>query len=64
MPDARLVARLSEAILFVIAAGVTPYALVKRCVADLGADRIVGIVLNRVQPQQLGTNGYDGGYYS
>jgi capsular exopolysaccharide synthesis family protein len=63
LPDARIVARLSEAILFVIAAGLTPYALVKRCIAELGADRIVGTVLNRVQPEALGANGYDGGYY-
>jgi protein-tyrosine kinase len=63
LPDARIVARLSEAILFVIAAGVTPYALVKRSIAELGADRIVGTVLNRVQSQALGANAYDGGYY-
>jgi len=63
LPDARLVSRLSEGILFVIAAGTTPYALVKRCIAELGADRIVGTVLNRVQQQALGANGYDEDYY-
>jgi protein-tyrosine kinase len=63
LPDARLVARLSEGILFVIAAGVSPYTLVKRCIAELGADRIVGTVLNRVERQALGANGYDGDDY-
>ena len=63
LPDARLVASLSEGILFVIAAGTTPYTLVKRCIAELGAERIVGVVLNRVERQALDTNGYDGSYY-
>jgi capsular exopolysaccharide synthesis family protein len=63
LPDARLVASLSEGILFVIAAGTTPYTIVKRCIAELGAERIVGVVLNRVEREALDTNGYDGGYY-
>jgi protein-tyrosine kinase len=61
LPDAQLVARLSEGILFVVAAGLTPYTLVKRCIAELGADRIVGVVLNRVQRHAV--NAYDKGYY-
>jgi Mrp family chromosome partitioning ATPase len=63
LPDAQLVARLTEGVLFVIAAGVTPYALIKRCIAELGADRIVGTVLNRVERRTLPTDNY-GSYYA
>jgi capsular exopolysaccharide synthesis family protein len=62
LPDAQLVSRLSEGALFVIAAGVTPYSAVQRAIADLGADRIVGTVLNRVDGRALGGDSY-GGYY-
>jgi protein-tyrosine kinase len=51
LPDAQHIARVSEGVLFVIAAGSTPYLLVQRCIAELGADRIVGVVLNRVERQ-------------
>jgi capsular exopolysaccharide synthesis family protein len=49
LPDAQLIARLCDGVLFVIAAGSTPYALVKRSIDELGADRIIGTVLNRVK---------------
>jgi capsular exopolysaccharide synthesis family protein len=63
LPDAQLIARLSESVLFVIAAGSTPYHLVQRGIADLGADRIVGTVLNRVQARTLPVSDYYQGYY-
>jgi protein-tyrosine kinase len=63
MPDASLVAGLSEGILFVIAAGATPYPIVKRCIAELGAERIVGVVLNGVERNALDTSGYGAAYY-
>jgi capsular exopolysaccharide synthesis family protein len=63
LPDAQLVARLSDAVLFVIAAGSTPFALVQRAVADLGPDRIVGTVLNRVDKRRLASDDSYGGYY-
>lgn len=63
LPDAQLVARLTDGVLFVIAAGATPYELVKRCIGELGAERIVGSVLNRVKRTTLPTDSY-GGYYS
>jgi capsular exopolysaccharide synthesis family protein len=62
LPDARLIARLSESVLFVIAAGSSPYHIVQRGIADLGPERIVGIVLNRVQPSTLPASDY--GYYA
>lgn len=62
LPDAQLVARLTDGVLFVIAAGATPYALVKRCITELGADRIIGTILNRVEQRVLPTDSY-GSYY-
>jgi capsular exopolysaccharide synthesis family protein len=64
LPDASLVAGLSEGILFVIAAGTTPYNIVKRCIGELGAERIVGVVLNRAERDALETNGYSANYYT
>jgi Mrp family chromosome partitioning ATPase len=58
LPDAHLIARLSENVLFVIAAGSTPYELVQRCIAELGAERIVGTVLNRAQAHTLPASDY------
>ena len=63
LPDAQLVARLTEAALFVIAAGVTPYSLVQRAISELGPERIVGTVLNRVEDRQLKSRDSYGGYY-
>lgn len=47
LPDAQVVSRVAQAVLFVIAAGSTPYQLVQRSIAEVGADRIVGTILNR-----------------
>jgi capsular exopolysaccharide synthesis family protein len=63
LTDAQLIARVCEGVLFVIGAGVTPYSLVQRGIAELGADRIVGVVLNRVEAQKLPHNGYYAHYY-
>jgi len=59
LPDAQLVARICEAILFVIGSGVASYDFVQRSIAALGSERIVGTVLNRVER----TNGSMGDYY-
>jgi protein-tyrosine kinase len=61
LPDAQLVARLCDGVLFVIAAGSTPYALIKRAMDELGTERIIGTVLNRVERAAL-PNNY-GSYY-
>ena len=63
LPDAQLAARMSDAALFVIAAGSTPYRLVQRAIADLNPERIVGTVLNRVDKRMLETSGSYGSYY-
>lgn len=59
LTDAQFVARATDGVLFVIAAGVTPYAIVQRSLAELGADRIVGTVLNRVDQRFLPVRTYD-----
>jgi capsular exopolysaccharide synthesis family protein len=63
LTDAQLVARVSDGVLFVIAAGMTPYTLVQKTLAELGPDRIVGTVLNRVDPRTLTARDYYSYYY-
>lgn len=58
MPDANLLARLTQGVIFVIAAGSTPYALVERAVTEIGRDSIVGTVLNRVEEGRIPATGY------
>jgi len=64
LPDAQLVARMTEGVLFVIGANSTPYALVTRSITELGPERIVGTVLNRVDGRTLVASDQYGGYYS
>jgi capsular exopolysaccharide synthesis family protein len=49
LSDAHLLAAMVEAVVLVISAGSTPLSLVQRAVETLGRDRIVGVVLNRVE---------------
>ena len=46
--DAQLLARFVQAVIFVIRAGVAPYSVVQRAVAELGRECILGTVLNGV----------------
>jgi capsular exopolysaccharide synthesis family protein len=46
--DAQLLARFVQAVIFVIRAGVAPYSVVQRAVAELGRECIIGTVLNGV----------------
>ena len=54
MADAGLLARLTRAVILVIGAGLTPYTLVEKVVAELGREHIIGTVLNRVEPGRRG----------
>jgi protein-tyrosine kinase len=63
LPDAQLVARVADAILFVIGAGSTPYDLVQRALTALG-DRVIGTVLNRVDERSLAVADYYHRYYA
>lgn len=47
LPDAELLARMVNMVVFVIGAGSTPYSMVERAVNAIDRSRIVGVVLNR-----------------
>jgi len=64
LPDAQVLGRLVRAAVFVIRAGMTPFAVVERAMADLGRDFIIGTVLNDVQPKAVPATGYYGHYYA
>jgi len=53
LPDAQVLARFAGAVVFVIAAGSTPRGAVERAVSELGADSIIGTVLNRVEDHRI-----------
>lgn len=58
LPDAQVLARLAGAVIFVIRAGSTPAAAVQRAIAELGADSIIGTVLNHVDERRVPEAGY------
>jgi capsular exopolysaccharide synthesis family protein len=64
MPDANLVSRLTEGVLFVVAAGSTPYQVVTRAVEEIGREAIIGVVFNRIEPESIPHTGYYEDYYS
>ena len=57
LPDGHLVASMVDGIVFVVAANRTPFASVQKSVAALGPQRVLGIVLNRVE--EIHSSGYD-----
>ena len=58
LPDGQVLARLIGAVILVIRAGMTPAAAVERAVADLGAECILGTVLNQVEEHRIPEAGY------
>ena len=63
LPDANLLAAMVDAAILVVGAGKTPYKLITRAIDALGRDKILGVVLNRVDRSSL-ADGYGYGYYS
>jgi len=61
--DAQLLSAVVDGVLLVVSAGSTDYAAVTRTVQAVGRDRILGVVLNRVQQQPLATGTYYDDYY-
>lgn len=61
LPDANLLAAMIDTALLVVRANSTPYPLSARAVDAIGADRILGVVLNRAKETELSSGGY---YYS
>jgi Mrp family chromosome partitioning ATPase len=58
MADAGVLARLTRAVIVVIRAGSTPYALVEKVVAEMGREHVIGTVLNCVEGDATQWSGY------
>jgi capsular exopolysaccharide synthesis family protein len=48
MPDAKLLVEMVGGVIFVVAAGLTPFREVERAIGNIDRERILGVVLNRV----------------
>ena len=53
LSDANLLAAMVDRALVVVRAGSTPYDLVRRAVDAIGRDRVIGVVLNRVEQMHM-----------
>ena len=53
LPDVGLLSSLSDAVLLVVEAGRARYDLVQRTVESIGADRIFGVVLNKIPEHEI-----------
>ena len=58
LPDAKLLARMVDNVVFVVMAGRTPHGAIQRAIDAVGRDRVLGIVLNRVDPSSAAPGGY------
>jgi Mrp family chromosome partitioning ATPase len=63
MPDARLLAVLTRAVLFVIAARSTPHDVVSRALGEFDPECVIGTLLNRVEQTDIPAQGYYKDYY-
>jgi capsular exopolysaccharide synthesis family protein len=58
LSDGPLLRDVVDGVILVIGAGATDYRLVERTIADIGRERIIGAVLNRVADEHIATSGY------
>ena len=58
LSDTRLLADMVDAAVLVISAGHTPHAMVERAIESIGRDKLVGVVLNRVDKSALKESSY------
>jgi capsular exopolysaccharide synthesis family protein len=63
LPDANLLASMTDAALLVVRAESTPHALVKRAMDAVGRSRVMGVVLNAASVSPHGEYGGYGHYY-
>jgi capsular exopolysaccharide synthesis family protein len=63
LTDANLLAAMLDGAVFVVAAGRTPCAVVQKAVEALGRDRILGVILNRVEESAAMAGDYYYRYY-
>ena len=64
LSDATLLADMVDVSILVIAAGMAPFEAVNKAVAALGRDKIIGVVLNRVEQRPSSNGDYYHRYYS
>ena len=57
-PDAKLISAMVEGVVFVIGAGISQSPVVQHAIDTIGPDRIVGVVLNRVDPTTFNEDAY------
>jgi protein-tyrosine kinase len=63
-PDATLLAAMVEGTIMVVAAGTTPSALIQHAIDSIGREKIVGVILNRIDDRQLDAAAYYDYYYN
>jgi capsular exopolysaccharide synthesis family protein len=63
LPDANLLADRSDGAVLIVSAGRTDFNLVDTAVKVIGRDRILGVVLNGVDPRDMTTANYHADYY-
>jgi protein-tyrosine kinase len=57
-PDAQVLSTMVEATVFVIGAGISQWPVIQRAIDTIGRDRIVGIILNRVDAATFNESAY------
>jgi len=63
LPDGHLLSAMVDTVVLVVVSGHTPAPAVQRAVDEIGRDKIIGVVLNRVKGNALNTYG-QGTYYT
>lgn len=63
LPDANLLADHVDGAVLVVSAGETAFELVDTAIRVIGKDRILGVVLNGVDPRDMSTANYHADYY-
>ncbi len=63
MPDAHLLAAMVDGAILIVGAGMSPHRTVAKAAEVIGRERILGVVLNRVQDNDMSHDGYYYSYY-
>jgi capsular exopolysaccharide synthesis family protein len=63
LSDAQILTRLTQAAIFVIRAGATPFQAVNKAIEELGREFVVGTVLNGVEDDAISATDYYGDYF-
>lgn len=64
MPDAHLLAAMVDGAVLIIGAGMSPHRTVAKAAEVIGRERILGVVLNRMEDSNMSHDGYYYSYYS